>query len=1119
VISQARLRFVLRLGLVAVAVLLSLGLVVTFAPTYAVRYLVGAELDALGIRYDGLETLDIRPWTRELRLGPVQFGQQASTPGGVGDLDLSLRVHPLLRRRVAIERLVISDIEILVTRDADGALALNGIALDELLTGAEESAENGTASGLWTAGVDALELRDSTVIFKRSDGGVLEVEVERLVMTDFRAWEPDHPGRFELTARVNDIQLNWSGEARPFADKITLNINSRTAQADLPKVIRFTGPLGLDRHEGTYDARLEYEVVIAESGHLDVQASGTIDISGVDYARSGVFALALDQAQLELDLHFTSSVGGDQALKGDIAIDVGPASADLGDRTRLAARGNLAAQSIDAALTQGGALQIDFQPDVDLTELSFSGPLEISVDVLLELLVRLQSLSAAKTLSTAHTGLEDLTGKTLQLPASEVGIDRLVARGERLALRSKDGHAKLDLEAAIELDAVDIEGEQRSIRVKQARGAIERLIATSGDGLLRVEASADAVLAAGEARGPRGELTIDGLEAQVDDLNLQVRAGALSMQLSASGKGDAFQGLAYAAEGRPQMQLSSNSLSAVLARSSLDIEPGVLGWQAAGDAVAEVVAIRFADGEAGSLEVARAEISALQADSPLRLAADILTLAGLDLSLSRSFLLALMQGGDTTTETRVDTSVAPPVSTGPNAVEPRGERSPADGDSAKPKIDVRRIQALLAELGHDLGPIDGLMGRRTASAIRSFQTAEGLSVDGRIDAGLLAALERRAEPPAQMEPQPPVQARAGASTPVAWRLGRLSLPGNPMVRFRDDLVSPNVVVDARFSRLEVQDLDSHDPGQRALLDVAAEINERTELTLSGWIAGLVAPSELEIQAEVANLQLATYSPYAAAFAGVPLDGGRLDAATDLKAAAGKLQGELRLEIDQIALGSANEADPQRVGGTGGVPLRTAVDLLADADGRIALTLPITGSVASPDIDIGPAVNKAIGGVLKTVFPPTLVASMLADLTKGGTPSLDAMEFAPGSAALTQAHRRYADDVAKLAKQRPRLSLKVCGRATAKDIAALEPKNQPAMRDAEGRQPPQAESDPAPVALGASDEQALHELAVERQRILIAYLIERGGVDPARITECRSTFDPTDQGNPRAEVVF
>ena len=64
---------------------------------------------------------------------------------------------------------------------------------------------------------------------------------------------------------------------------------------------------------------------------------------------------------------------------------------------------------------------------------------------------------------------------------------------------------------------------------------------------------------------------------------------------------------------------------------------------------------------------------------------------------------------------------------------------------------------LLAELGHDPGPIDGLLGRRTASAIRSFQTAEGLSVDGRVEPGLLAALERRAKPAAPVEPQPPAQ--------------------------------------------------------------------------------------------------------------------------------------------------------------------------------------------------------------------------------------------------------------------------------------------------------------------------------------------------------------------------
>lgn len=1113
--GRARLRPALLFGLVAAAVLVAFGFIVTLAPSHVVRYLLGSELDALGIQYDGLETLEIRPWSRELRLGPVRFGQQPSAPGRVGDLELMLRVNPLLKRRISIERLVISGIEILVQWGADEALTLNGIAFDDLLAGATETAELDAKSGFWTGGVDAFELRSSKLIFERSDGGALDVEVERLAMTDFRAWDSEQPGHFELAARVNGIQLNWAGEARPFSDNITLSIDSRTEEAELSKVIRFTGPLGLDRREGSYDARLNYQVTIDDSGGLSGQTVGTIDISGVDYARSGVFALALDKARVELDLQFTSSEAGDRRLRGNLAVDVGLTSAALGDRTRLSAQGTLAAQAIDAALSRAGTLDVSIQPDINLHDLSLSGPLDISVDPLLDLLVRLQSLSATRTLSAADTGLGDLTGKAIRVPDSDVNIDRLVARGERLELRSEAGSATLELNTRIGLDGVEIAAKQRSISVTQAQGAIERLLVTSGDGLLRVESSASSTLTAGKARGPRGEMAIDGLEARVDDLDLEARASALSLQLSGGGTGDAFEGLAYAAGGRPQVQLTSGSLSAALARSSLDVKRDGLAWQATGNAAADAVAVSFADGELGSLKVTRVEIGALRAASPLRLAADTLTIAGLDLSMTRSLLLALAQSGSATTEASVASPV-PPVAT---PVKPRSTPSPADDDAPQPKVDMRRVQSLLTELGYDPGPIDGLMGRRTASAIRRFQTAEGLSADGHIEAGLVFALERRAAPSAQIESGPSFQAGASRLATAEWRLGRLSLPGNPVVHFRDDLVSPDVVVDARFSRLEAQDLDSADPGQRALLDAAAEINERTQLTVSGWIAGLPIPADLELQAELADLQLANYSPYAAALAGVHLDGGRLDAATEVKGAAGNLQGELRLNVDQIGFQSVDEADVQRVGGTSGVPLQTAVDLLVDADGRIALTLPITGTVASPDIDIGPAVTQAIGGVLKTVFPPTLVASMLADLTKGSAPVLDAIEFAPGSATLTQAHRRYADDVAKLAEQHPRLSLKVCGRATAKDVKALALKNQPARRDIGDGQPPEAKSSPTSVALAAADEQALHELAVERQRILTRYLIERGGIDPARVSECRSTFDPNDQGSPRAEVLF
>ena len=70
------------------------------------------------------------------------------------------------------------------------------------------------------------------------------------------------------------------------------------------------------------------------------------------------------------------------------------------------------------------------------------------------------------------------------------------------------------------------------------------------------------------------------------------------------------------------------------------------------------------------------------------------------------------------------------------------ESSPAQGtlpmeESAR----VREIQLALRSAGFNPGPVDGLMGQRTRTAVRDFQVAHGLSSDGKIGPKTWSKLE------------------------------------------------------------------------------------------------------------------------------------------------------------------------------------------------------------------------------------------------------------------------------------------------------------------------------------------------------------------------------------------
>ncbi len=72
-------------------------------------------------------------------------------------------------------------------------------------------------------------------------------------------------------------------------------------------------------------------------------------------------------------------------------------------------------------------------------------------------------------------------------------------------------------------------------------------------------------------------------------------------------------------------------------------------------------------------------------------------------------------------------------------------------EQAPTKATIADIQRLLAELGYGPGPADGVMGKRTRTAIKRFQHDTGLPPDGKPSVALRERLEAELDPAARLK--------------------------------------------------------------------------------------------------------------------------------------------------------------------------------------------------------------------------------------------------------------------------------------------------------------------------------------------------------------------------------
>jgi hypothetical protein len=201
------------------------------------------------------------------------------------------------------------------------------------------------------------------------------------------------------------------------------------------------------------------------------------------------------------------------------------------------------------------------------------------------------------------------------------------------------------------------------------------------------------------------------------------------------------------------------------------------------------------------------------------------------------------------------------------------------------------------------------------------------------------------------------------------------------------------------------------------------------------VEGGLKGGEGELTSTLDRLALAHLDPYAEAFTGLALDGGRLRLRSKL-ALGPTTRSESVLTLQQAEL---SEREDGWFESTVGMPLDVALALLRDLEGNI--TLPIAAEIGPEEARVGlfaivaATLKHALVGALTS--PLKLIggiASVAGEALTGG--ALAPLEMIPGSDAVTPESRSRIESLASTLQEKPGLQLVLRGGTDAGDDATL-----------------------------------------------------------------------------------
>ena len=274
-------------------------------------------------------------------------------------------------------------------------------------------------------------------------------------------------------------------------------------------------------------------------------------------------------------------------------------------------------------------------------------------------------------------------------------------------------------------------------------------------------------------------------------------------------------------------------------------------------------------------------------------------------------------------------------------------------------------------------------------------------------------------------PQPPeATARTAAAKPAAKdkplgiHIGGIAI-NDGSANFADFSLTPNFATAVQQLNGQIGTIDSRQ-AKPASVDIKGKVDRYAPVTIKGSVNPFDPMASLDIATSFKRVELTTLTPYSGKFAGYRIRKGRLNLDLHYLITKGQLKAENKVVVEQLQLGERVDSPDAT-----SLPLKLAIALLKDVDGKISIELPVTGDLNNPQFSVMPIVWQTLRNlIVKAAAAPFKMIGGL--VSGGGSQDLGTVSFAPGSSELNKDAEGALIKLSQALKERPALRLEIEG---------------------------------------------------------------------------------------------